>query len=614
MKKLHSSVGYGALIAIFLGLVIVNNVLFDKARLDLTENNIYSISDGSKRIVEKLDEPINLYFFFSEKNSEGITHIRNYASRVKSLLEEYSLHSGGMINLHIIDPEPFSEAEDRAANFGLTAASIGNAGDTLYFGLGATNSTDSKLSLPFFDPAKEEFLEYDLSQLIYKLSDPAKVKLAIMGDLPYQGTPSPNPMMPNQGQPAWVFYDQLQQLYDVVDIEATASEIPDDVKVLMLVHPKNISEDMQKAIDQFVLKGGSLFAFIDPHAEIAAAYTAQPGMPPMQNASDIDTLLKGWGIEFDSSKVVLDAASALEIGTQQGGSTKHFAYLGLSSKNLDLDDVVVSSLNLLNGASFGALSSAEDAEFAFTPLLTSSEHSSTYSTMAYSSARDPREFQRGFAASGESYTLAARISGKLKSAFENEVGSEQLSETEQANIIIVADSDMLADNFWVQKSNFFGQTILNPFASNGDFLANAVENLGGSSDLIGIRARGKFTRPFDVVNELTVAAEARFREKEQQLQKRLEETETKLAELNGQQTDGTALILSQEQSDALASFQKEKSNIRKGLREVRHQLDKDIDALGSFLKFINIALMPLLLTLILALISRRFRKSKLLNA
>ncbi len=175
MKKLHSSVGYGALIAIFLGLVIVNNVLFDKARLDLTENRIYSISDGSKRIVEKVDEPINLYFFFSEKNSEGITHIRNYASRVKSLLEEYSLHSDGMINLHIIDPEPFSEAEDRAANFGLTAASIGNAGDTLYFGLGATNSTDSKLSLPFFDPAKEEFLEYDLSQLIYKLSDPAKV-------------------------------------------------------------------------------------------------------------------------------------------------------------------------------------------------------------------------------------------------------------------------------------------------------------------------------------------------------------------------------------------------------------------------------------------------------
>ncbi|AWB68103.1 ABC transporter [Saccharobesus litoralis] len=618
MKKLQSSLGLGALVLIFFGLIIINSFVFDKARLDLTENQIYSISDGSKAIINKIEEPINLYFFFSQESSEGISHIRNYANRVQSLLEEYALYSEGKINLQVIDPEPFSEDEDRASAFGLTAAQVGAAGQTLYFGLGATNSLDDELTIPFFDMSKEEFLEYDISQLIYKLNDPEKVKVTILGDLPYQGAqqqPNPmNPMMPPQSTPAWVFYEQLQQLYQVTNLDVSATEIPQETDVLILAHPKGLSDELKFAIDQYVMAGKSLLAFVDPHAEVAAQSGGMGMMGGGRNASEIDDLLAGWGVEFDSSQIVLDAMKALEIRLPTGGQGKHFGYIGLGAENVDKQDVVVSSLELINGASFGAISAKEDSEFTFTPLLQSSVHSAFASADTYAFTRNPQDLQRGFASSNEAKTLAARIVGKIKSAYQDETpveGAEHVKQTEQAKVIIVADSDLLADNFWVQRQNFFGQTILSPFANNGDLISNAAENLGGSSDLISIRARGKFSRPFDVVKELQVEAEAAFRLKQEELQARLDETEKQLQELQNNSGDANSLVLNPEQSKALEDFMKQRIEIRKELRDVQHQLNKDIDALGSWLKFFNIALIPLLLTLLLGLVSRRLMRKQI---
>ncbi|NTS77614.1 Gldg family protein [Catenovulum sp. SM1970] len=606
MKKLQSTAGLGALALIFLGLVLINNLIFDKARIDLTENNIYSISSGSKAIVDKIDEQVNLYYFFSDKTSEGIPNIRNYANRVQNLLEEYALASNGKIKLHIIDPEPFSEAEDRAASFGLTAVTVGAAGDSLYFGLGATNSVDTEVAIPFFDPAKEEFLEYDISQLIYKLSDTDKVNVGIISSLPYMGDAMAAPMTRNpNAQPAWVFYDQLSQMYEVEDIGEQATALPDNLDVLILAHPKNLSESMALAIDQYVMKGGNLIVFADPHAEFATA-SAQGNVG--KSSSDFAGLLKGWGIKFDANQVVLDAATSLEIRLPTGGTGKHYGYLGLTTDNIDKSDVAVSSLNLLNGASFGFFEKAEGASFDFYPLIHSSTHTGLIDADTYGVLHDPRMLGRQFKPTEVQYTLAARVSGQVQSAFKDQSvelvdGQVLVTENLKTNIILVADTDVLADSLWVQKQNFFGQTILNPFANNGDFLANSIENLAGSSDLISIRARGKFSRPFDVVQDITAQAEERFREQEQMLQKRLEDTEKQLQELSNQ--NNGELVLNDEQRQALEDFQAQKLEIRKELREVRHQLDKDIDALGSKLKFINIALIPLLLTLLLAFISRK---------
>ncbi|WP_143872306.1 GldG family protein [Catenovulum sediminis] len=610
MKKLNTSIGLFALALIFFGAVLLNNLLLNPYRIDLTENKVFSLSEGSKAVLKKIDEPVNLYFFFSEKTSEGLTQIRSYAERVKNLLEEYQLHSNGKIKLHVIDPEPFSENEDMAAEFGLTAAPVGNLGDNLYFGLGGRNALDDQEIIAFFDPSKEEFLEYDISKLINSLVDPNAIKVSIITDLPIAGGSDPammNPMMMNQAQQPWVFYQQLQQLYETEVLAADASEIPAQTDVLMLINPTEPSDALKYSIDQFIMQGGNVLAFIDPHTESSPAGVSQQ--------SGLQAFLDTWGVEFDASQIVLDASAALEIRMPSGGSGKHFAYLGLNRQLISEKDTVTGQLESINGASFGYLAKKQDADINFEPLFESSPYTNTTNSMLYSSMRDPQRLQQNFVPDNQTKVLAARISGQLTSVFKDNEEYKNtagfVDKTSEANVILVADADLLADRFWVQKSSFFGQSIATPFANNGDFVANSVENLGGSSELISIRARGKFSRPFTRVNEIEVQAEAKFREKEQELQARLSETEQKLSELQSQIGEGGKLVLNQEQQQAIDSFIAEKLSIRKSLREVQHQLNKDIEALGSWLKFINVIVAPLFLTILLYFLSLAFKRRKI---
>lgn len=606
-NRFTQSLSYILIALAFLSLVTLNNQLFSSARIDLTENKVYSLSDGSKNIVDDIEEQVNLYFFFSDKISEGLTGIRNYANRVKSLLQEYELNSQGKIKLHIIDPEPFSEAEDLAAEFGLTAAPIGTVGDNLYFGLGGRNALDDEENISFFDPQQEAFLEYEISKLIYKLANPEKVKVAIISGLPIEGGQNP---MTGQGSPALTFYTQLQQLYDVELIAAGSDAVPEDTTVLMVIHPQNLSDNLLYEIDQYVMDGGKLITFVDPHAE------SNPSGMGMANSSDLAMLFDQWGIIYDSSQVVLDAATGLEIRTPTGAITRHPGYMGVGSELIDSDDIITAGLEIINGASFGSIAVDDEKDLVITPLLKASEYSKKTDAFSYAMTRDPSQLMKDFAAVDEEFVLAGRITGKLSSAFEGNlpegVNEEtHLNEIDDAQLLIVADTDLLTDRFWVQTANFFGQSIATPFANNGDFVTNAVENLAGSKDLISVRSRGTSTRPFTVVQDLTVVAEQRFREKEQQLQAQLAETERKLSELQSQPMDGNALVLTPEQESAIEEFMQQKLQIRKELRDVRHQLDKDIEALGSWLKFINIGLMPALMAILLIFIGRALRKTQL---
>lgn len=605
--KLTSSVNLFLLIVVFFALVFLNNQLLSSARLDLTENQVYSLSQGSKQVLKEIDEPINLYFFFSDKASKNMTSLRNYANRVESLLTEYETLAGGKLKLHVLDPQAFSEQEDQADQFGLTAANIGAAGEAIYMGLAATNALDEHQVIAFFDPQQEGFLEYEISKLIYQLSDPEPVNVTLITDLAIKGEQNP---MTGQFDPAWTFLSQLEQLYKVEQLGSETTSLPDNTDVLLLVHPKDYSDELLFAIDQYALSGGKVIAFLDAHNE-SDQLAMMAGPMPSGNSSNLEPLLSAWGVKFDSENVLLDAMAGLDIRTQAGGVTRHFGFVGLTTDQLDREDVITSNLEVINGASFGVFSQTENAKTTWLPLLHSTTNSDLIDVATYAVTQDPEELARAYQSDNQAYILAARLSGQANSAFnsapEGVEQTEIITSTDKLNIILVGDTDMLTDRFWVQQSNFFGQAIFTPFANNGDFITNAVENLGGSEALISIRSRGTFSRSFVKVDELTVIAEQKFREQEQILQQQLEETEQQLLQLRNQQVDGGALVITAEQQLAIDEFMQKKITIRKSLREVRHQLDKDIESLGNWLKLINIALSPLFLILLLVLLRRVFR-------
>jgi len=605
--KLTFSVNLFLISVVFIALVFINNQLLSSARLDLTENQVYSLSQGSKQVLKEIEEPINLYFFFSDKASKNMTSLRNYANRVESLLSEYETFANGKLKLQVLDPQAFSEQEDQADQFGLTAANIGAAGEAIYMGLAATNALDEKKVIAFFDPQKEGFLEYEISKLIYQLSEPEPVNITLITDLVLKGGQNP---MTGQVDPPWTFLTQLEELYTVEKLTSETISLPVNTDVLMLVHPKEYSDTLLFAIDQYALSGGKILAFLDAHNE-SDQMAMMVGTMPSVSSSNLERLINAWGVQFDSDNVLLDAMAGLDIRTQEGGVTRHFGFVGFTTDQLDRNDVLTSNLEVLNGASFGVFSQIEGSETNWTPLVKSTLNSDLMDTGTYAMTQDPEQLAKAYQSDNQAYVLAARLSGPAKSAFEQtpeEIEpTEIVKSTDNLNVILVGDTDMLADRFWVQQSNFFGQTIYTPFANNGDFITNAVENLGGSDALISIRSRGVFSRPFSKVDELTVIAEQKFREQEEILQKQLEETEQQLLQLQNQQVEVGALIISPEQQLAIDEFMQKKVTIRKSLRDVRHQLDKDIESLGNWLKLVNIAIAPFILILLLALLRVFFR-------
>ena len=603
-KKYYSGLGLCLLALGFLMFTLLNNVLFGGWRLDLTGNNLYTLSDGSREILESIDEPVNLYFFFSEKSSEDLTSLRVYATRVREMLEEYELAANGKINLSVVDPEPFSEAEDQAAEFGLQGITVSTAGEELYFGLAATNALDDQEVIPFFQPDKEEFLEYEISKLIQSLSVVEKPVVGVLSSLEVQGNMN---MQTYQMTPPWMVVDQLRQLFSVQTINPEGT-IPAEIDILLLIHPKQLSEAMLFSIDQFVMGGGRLLAFIDPLAETDRPVQANPMMPapPSIQVSTLNQLTEAWGVTMRSDVILGDSQTALAVGGADGTPVRHLAILGMEGDNFSRDDIVTSSLESINLSTAGILDVAEDASVQVEPLISSSTFAMPMEALQFQFLSDPNDLKQGFKPTGESYLVAARLSGSAPSAFPEGLEESEgtvLTETDNLNVILVADTDILSDRMWVQVQEFFGQRIASPWANNGDMVINALDNLSGGASLISIRSRGRFSRPFDVVQDLRREAEASYLEKANDLQARLTETEQKLSDLQSSQSENNLLVLTPEQEEALVQFQQEKVEIRRQLREVRHQLDSDIEVLGSTLKFLNIALIPILMTLLLLVVN-----------
>ncbi len=607
MKYKHLISGSGILLAAVLAvaLITISNNLFTGVRLDLTENRLFTLSPGSVNIITTLDEPISLDFYVSRKTMADFPQLVNYANRVRDLLEEYAAKSGGKIELSVIEPEPFSEEEDQAVASGLNGISVNAAGDRAYLGLVGVNSTDDEAIIPFFQASREDALEYDITKLVYNLANPEKRVIGVMSGLPLFGDPA-------QGIPdRWAILDVMEEFFEVRNIGQNSDFIDEDVDVLMVVHPKNFTEQALFAIDQYLLRGGHAMLFVDPLAEgdNAEPDPANPYVMPDMSSS-LNIMLEGWGLEVGTSEIAADINLAMRVQTQGARGpqeSNYLPWLRLEADNLDRQDFSTSELNLIHMGTAGVIDLKEDATVEFAPLIQTTADSMRMQRDLIFFQRDPNVMLSNFESGNNPLVLAARISGTVPSAYpdglltededDEKVPVEDIIKEGRVDVVLVGDTDILADHFWIRMQNFFGVQIPQSIANNGDFVINTLDNLAGNTDLISLRSRGEFSRPFTVVEQIRRDAEAQFREQEQELQTRLEETEQKIAQLQ-QEGGESALLLTEEQAAEIEKFRLEQIRTRKELRAVQHELQKNIERLGTQLKFINIGLIPLIIALL----------------
>jgi ABC-type uncharacterized transport system involved in gliding motility auxiliary subunit len=601
-------------------------------KADLTEDRLYSISPGSVAVLTAIDEPIKARLYFSKKLGEIAPSYARYFDRIRTLLEEFRRISGGKLELEVLDPEPFSDAEDRAVAAGLTGRRLNAEGESGYFGLAASNSTDDHQVIGFFSPDRESFVEYDITKLIHTLSNPKKRRVGVMTSLPLDGGQNP---MTQQPTPAWLIMDQIREFFEVETVDQAATEIPQRIDVLLVAQPTQLTPQAAYAIDQYALKGGKLLVLIDPVSEAAQFELMQK---QGEGRAELARLLKTWGVEFEAGKVAADIRHArrVQFGRgDQGMVTEFVAWLGLDQTNIDQRDVLSSGIKDLNLASAGILKPVDGATASVTPILTTSSEAMEIQSSKVGMSADPVGLLRAYQPGGKPLILAARIAGEARSSFPSgapkaqdakkpdEAKKDDAAKTDdpgkpaekpaeaaaapakpdpghvasgKINAIVIADTDLLADRFWVESREMMGQEFVIPSAGNAAFIVGALENLTGSDALIALRGRGIKDRTFTLVEDLRRDAERKFREKEQVLTERLKGVEQELAKLQTSAADGS-IVLSEKEQASIESFKAQMLETRRELRQVKLALRQSIDRLDGWLQFANIALVPLLIAI-----------------
>jgi ABC-type uncharacterized transport system involved in gliding motility auxiliary subunit len=620
-RKTLAVLGIGLAAILFAAINVFSSTLLDPARLDLTEDGLFTVSDGTADVIATIDEPIILRFYYSRDLGIVSPGHGTFATRVRELLEHYADLSDGMLRLSVIDPEPFSVEEDEAVAGGLRGITLSQAGDLAYFGLLANNSTDDKEVVPFFDPRREPYLEYDLTKLIFNLAQPKKKVVALLSGLPLEADPL------NNNRP-WAIIEQMKQFFEVRPIGGKKTVIDDDVDVLMLVHPRELADETRYAVDQFVLGGGKALVFVDPLSEEAAATAMAMRRPPGPADSRIEKLFDAWGVAFGIDMIVGDMDAALKVRAPSGdGRTvvvDYLAWMNLDARHMSRDDVVTDRLENVNVATTGFLTAKEGTGTELTPLISTGPRSMRIVTEAVRLRPDPVSLYRKFKSEDKSYVLAARVRGPVKSAFPEgppaDAGeaSEHLTESKgPVNLVIVADTDMLSDRLWLEAQDFLGQRMLSKTADNGDFVINILDNLMGSDGLIGLRSRGLSARPFHRIMAIQRTAEMRYLRSKQELSDKLTSARQKLIDLEKKAGNKGGEILTKEQKKTVREFRSEMVTIRQQLRNVQHALRKDIEALGTWLTVLNIWAMPALVSvvaLVMAIVHRRRYRRRIATA
>jgi gliding motility-associatede transport system auxiliary component len=611
---LFSVIGVAAMLLILVAINFIAGRV--KQRVDLTAEHAYTLSAGTKAILAKLDTPVQIRFYASQ-SAEGMpVFLKTYAQQVDDLLGEFRQNSRGLIQIRKLDPEPDSDAEDSAKLEGVEPQLLSN-GERVYLGL-SVSLLDQKEAIPFLSPERERLLEYDISRAIARVMTPDKPVIGVLSSLPVMGTGAMMPMQ-QRGEPPWVLIEELKRDFDVKEIEPNATTIPDNVKVLLVIHPKGISEATEFALDQFVLRGGKLIAFLDPMAALdPQSASASFGSPPSKSV--LDRLLKAWGLTFEDSKVLADLDF---VGrTSQGRAP---AVLALNEKAVNKDDIATAdagNLFVVFGGVFGGTPAPGLKE---TVLLHSSKDSELVDPMMAQMSGE--QIATSFKPSGIEHPLAIRLSGKFKTAFPagkpkppeaepNEKKEEasapetMLKESKQeTTVVLIGDSDMIQDRVAVrQVGNPFGQRLFMPANGNLAFAENLIDQLTGDSNLIAVRSRASRERPFTVVKKMQADAEASYRSKIKELEDGLADAQRKIGQLQSGKQEGQRFILSPQQQEELANFRKKEAEAKTQLKEVRKKLRADIDSLENRIKWLDIAGMPALVAvtgLVFAIVKRR---------
>jgi len=628
-RSVFSILGVIAAAAIVIGINMFADARLANVQLDLTQGHIYTLSSGTKQILAGLKEPVTLRLFYSRQLGSSVPTYGTYADHVREMLRDYASVSNGKVKLEFYDPEPFSDTEDRAMAYGLQGVPLDQNGSQIYFGLAGSNLEDDERTIPFFQADRERFLEYDLTKLVYELSNPKRPVVGVMSSLPLDGDPRTMMMMQGRGpggQP-YASATLLRQTNTVKTVPTDAQVIDPDIQVLLVAEAQNLSPATQYAIDQFVMRGGKLMAMVDPWSEALAATPSPTGMPPEDTHSDMKKLFDAWGIEFDPTKVVGDLTGAWRVragGNDEVQAVNYVAWFNIRD-GINHDDPATADLQQVTVASSGFLSKAPNASIDFTPILTSSDRSGLI-PLDEVKQPDPAKVLAGFKPEGGPRVIAARVHGVLKSAFSEppalaagqtrpaDFPAYKAQTDGPANLVVVADSDILADRFWVRVADFFGQPTATPFSDNGPFVANLIGTLAGSDALIGLRSRGDTNRPFTLVAEMQGDAEARFRQTQQALQAHLEEVQKQLQTLrSGGGGDSAAkpdAVITTEQRAAIDAARQDVLQTRQKLRAVQLELNRDISRLETEMRIFTIVLVPALMAVLaisMGIVQRRRR-------
>ncbi len=488
--------GTGLLLAIslFIATIILANTAFTTWRIDLTENKLFTLSKGTKNILNNLDEPVQLDFYFSQKAMNDFPLLANYGVRVRDMLEEFTAHANGKLILNIIEPETFSEAEDQAVASGLITVSVNATSDRVYFGLVGANSTDDEKVIPFFQSNRESALEYDLTKLVYNLAYPDKRVVGIYSQLP---------MISSRGDKTtetWTIINALKEFFEVVNLNENIEALNEKIDVLMLVHPKKIKRENLYIIDQYLLKGGKAIIFLDPLAEQDRTQpdATTPDVMPILY-SYLDELLEKWGIEIAKEKIVADINAAMRVQASSPRGPQEIDYLPwlrLTEKNFNVDDFSTSELNLIHMGTVGSIEIIEEEKLEITPLIESSKQSTKLERDLILFQRDPTVILSNFKSDDKKLLIAARLKGRAESVFlEDQKNNDEIIKDDSfvdegdLNVILVSDTDILADHFWIRKQDMLGVSVPQPVSNNGDFVINSIENPSGNTDLISLRGR-----------------------------------------------------------------------------------------------------------------------------
>jgi ABC-type uncharacterized transport system involved in gliding motility auxiliary subunit len=627
-KKISSTAG----MLLVAGIVVAINVIagrFFNARIDLTEEKLYSLSSGTREILDGLKRDVSLKFFWSQKNDEVPPMVKQYGQRVYDLLKEYESAGGGRVHLEIFDPEPDTDEEDLARKYGLSAQGLdmfGVSDSRFYCGLVAVSGKNEK-NMPFLSEQEDNQLEYKLTRLLTEVSNTTKPKIGLISSLPVAGSPG-NPFMRQRGAQKWFFVQQLESAMEVQDLGTTVESIPADIKTIVLIHPKGLSEKVQYAIDQFVLRGGRLLAFLDPVCLADQAGGPMPGMGG-GGPSEFGRLLSAWGVQFDTENVAADTALGLPLNLgDRVGKLAHI--MNIPKAQFDQGDIATANLEMIWMPAAGSFKvSSNVTGLVKTDLIKTTDGAGTLNSfMAQSPGITPEAINKDLKPSG-ALPLMIKLAGKFPSAFpggapkaegdkpESVPASPSQPHLNEASaesvVVLVGDADMLDNRWCVNVQNMFGAMMVEALNDNLNLVLNTVEFLSGNNALISLRSRGTYARPLKRLQEMEQTAMKSRQAEIDKFETQLQETQRKIQELQAGKSKDQKMILSPEQKAEIAKFREQEVAVSKNVREIKKDLKKEMQSTMNRMRAANIFGVPLVVGLAglgLGLIRRRRAESK----